>query len=69
MFKERKAKCEKENDLLDKNQRLHHNNRQQKDGHHRNDRQDNTNQLTPRVYTPLQFENSLGKLQVCKTKK
>lgn len=28
-----------------------------------NERQDNQNVLTPRVYTPLQFENSLGKLQ------
>lgn len=28
-----------------------------------NERQENQNVLTPRVYTPLQFENSLGKLQ------
>lgn len=28
---------------------------------HNSDRQENT--LTPKVYTPLQFENSLGKLQ------
>lgn len=58
MFKERRAKTEKEPEIiLDKK----HHNRQQKD-HHRNDRQENN--LQPRVYIPLQFENSLGKLQV-----
>lgn len=29
----------------------------------RNNNQDNQNLLQPRIYTPLQFENSLGKLQ------
>lgn len=57
MFKERKAK-NKENFINERNIR-YPNNRQQRN----NDRQEN-NTLTPRVYTPLQFENSLGKLQV-----
>ncbi|XP_063929726.1 protein PAT1 homolog 1 [Zophobas morio] len=58
VFKERKAKNNKENFPNERNHR-YQNNRQQRN----NDRQDNNNTLTPRVYTPLQFENSLGKLQ------
>ncbi|XP_044260378.1 protein PAT1 homolog 1 [Tribolium madens] len=52
VFKERKAKNNKENFP----------NRFQNNRQRNNDRQEN-NTLTPRVYTPLQFENSLGKLQ------
>lgn len=59
VFKERKAKNNKENFPNERNHR-YQNNRQQRN----NERQDNNNTLTPRVYTPLQFENSLGKLQV-----
>lgn len=40
----------------------HQQNRRQ---HRNSDRQENQNALAPRIYTPLQFENSLGKLQVC----
>ncbi|RZC34298.1 PAT1 -like 1 [Asbolus verrucosus] len=58
VFKERKAKSNKENFPNERNHR-YQNNRQQRN----NERQDNNNTLTPRVYTPLQFENSLGKLQ------
>jgi DNA topoisomerase 2-associated protein PAT1 len=58
VFKERKAKNNKENFPNERNHR-YQNNRQQRN----NERQDNNNTLTPRVYTPLQFENSLGKLQ------
>lgn len=59
VFKERKLKTDKENVLnLEKNHR--HNNRRER---HNSERQESANQLTPRVYTPLQFENSLGKLQ------
>lgn len=55
IFKERKSKNSKENlPPTEKNQ--WHNRRV-------NDRQENQNTLTPKVYTPLQFENSLGKLQ------
>ncbi|XP_017771959.1 PREDICTED: protein PAT1 homolog 1 [Nicrophorus vespilloides] len=56
VFKERKAKNNKDNHRnADRRfQRHNHRNNQQ-------DRQDNA--LTSRVYTPLQFENSLGKLQ------
>ncbi|EFA05066.2 protein PAT1 homolog 1 [Tribolium castaneum] len=53
VFKERKAKNNKENFP----------NRYQNNRQRNNERQDNNNTLTPRVYTPLQFENSLGKLQ------
>lgn len=55
IYKERKSKNSKENQPpTDRNQ--WHNRRN-------NERQDNQNTLTPKVYTPLQFENSLGKLQ------
>ncbi|KAF5301066.1 hypothetical protein FQA39_LY10885 [Lamprigera yunnana] len=55
IFKERKSKNSKENQPpLEKG--LWHNRRS-------NDRQENQNTLTPKVYTPLQFENSLGKVQ------
>lgn len=60
VFKERKAKMNSEKlDNADKTPQ------QQNRRQHRNsDRQDNQNTMTPRIYTPLQFENSLGKLQV-----
>ncbi|XP_057670129.1 protein PAT1 homolog 1 [Diorhabda carinulata] len=54
IFKERKAKNNKENERISHHiKRIHRN----------SDRQENQNTLTPKVYTPLQFENSLGKLQ------
>ncbi|CAH1118392.1 unnamed protein product [Phaedon cochleariae] len=56
IFKERKTKSNKEN-INERN--MYHQKRQ----HRNSDRQENQNTLTPRVYTPLQFENSLGKLQ------
>nr|XP_023024721.1 protein PAT1 homolog 1 [Leptinotarsa decemlineata] len=56
IFKERKSRSNKEN----LNERNLFNNKRQ---HRNSDRQENQNTLTPRVYTPLQFENSLGKLQ------
>lgn len=60
MFKERKAKINAEKN--NNNEKTSH---QQNRRQHRNsDRQENQNTLTPRIYTPLQFENSLGKLQV-----
>ncbi|KAJ8981860.1 hypothetical protein NQ317_008207 [Molorchus minor] len=58
VFKEKKSKSNKEN-LGDRNTSYPNNKRQ----HRNSDRQENQNTLTPRVYTPLQFENSLGKLQ------
>nr|CAI5859545.1 unnamed protein product [Callosobruchus analis] len=58
IFRERKNKCNKEN-LNDRNYNFNNNRRQ----HRNSDRQENQNTLAPRVYTPLQFENSLGKLQ------
>ncbi|KRT80819.1 hypothetical protein AMK59_6290 [Oryctes borbonicus] len=65
VFKERKAKNNKENHQhnphLDKPQRYH--NRGSRDHYRNNDRQETSNPILPRVYTPLQFENSLGKLQ------
>nr|CAH7719308.1 unnamed protein product [Callosobruchus chinensis] len=60
VFKERKNKCNKEN-LNDRNYNLNNNNNRRQ--HRNSDRQENQNTLAPRVYTPLQFENSLGKLQ------
>lgn len=51
MYKERKANKKPINQKLDRFQQR------------RNNNQENQNILTPRVYTPLQFENSLGKLQ------
>lgn len=51
-------KTDKEN-VLNLERNLRHNRRER----HNSERQENANQLTPRVYTPLQFENSLGKLQ------
>ncbi|KAJ8956123.1 hypothetical protein NQ318_016578 [Aromia moschata] len=59
IFKERKTKNNKENLSGDRNAHYMNNKRQ----HRNSDRQENQNPLTPRVYTPLQFENSLGKLQ------
>ncbi|KAL1502533.1 hypothetical protein ABEB36_007664 [Hypothenemus hampei] len=61
IYKERKSKTDKENSsnnntINEKTGRFQ--NRQRRNS----ERQDGTN-LTPRVYTPLQFENSLGKLQ------
>uniref|UniRef100_A0A6P7FZE1 Protein PAT1 homolog 1 n=1 Tax=Diabrotica virgifera virgifera TaxID=50390 RepID=A0A6P7FZE1_DIAVI len=56
IFKERKLKG---NNKENSNERNPHHKRQ----HRNSDRQENANTLTPRVYTPLQFENSLGKLQ------
>ncbi|XP_072381677.1 uncharacterized protein [Diabrotica undecimpunctata] len=56
IFKERKLKG---NNKENSNERNVHHKRQ----HRNSDRQENANTLTPRVYTPLQFENSLGKLQ------
>lgn len=50
MYKERKLNKKPTNQKTDRFQR-------------RNNNQENQNLLTPRVYTPLQFENSLGKLQ------
>ncbi|GJQ81911.1 putative deadenylation-dependent decapping of nuclear-transcribed mRNA [Trypoxylus dichotomus] len=62
VFKERKAKNNKENHQhLEKPQRYH--NRGSRDHYRNNDRQEVSNPILPRVYTPLQFENSLGKLQ------
>ncbi|CAH1956706.1 unnamed protein product [Acanthoscelides obtectus] len=58
VFKERKNKSNKDS-LNDRSYNLNNNRRQRRNS----DRQDNQNTLTPRVYTPLQFENSLGKLQ------
>ncbi|KAJ8916062.1 hypothetical protein NQ315_010930 [Exocentrus adspersus] len=58
IFKERKLKSNKENFGNDKN--TPYTNKRQ---HRNSDRQENQNTLTPRIYTPLQFENSLGKLQ------
>ncbi|XP_050315635.1 protein PAT1 homolog 1 [Anthonomus grandis grandis] len=55
--KERKAKSKKEN-VFDRSQKYQTNGRLRRNS----DRQENNN-LTPKVYTPLQFENSLGKLQ------
>ncbi|KAJ8926194.1 hypothetical protein NQ314_021450 [Rhamnusium bicolor] len=57
IFKERKSK-NKENFSNDRS--MHYPNKRQ---HRNSDRQENQTTLTPRVYTPLQFENSLGKLQ------
>ncbi|GLV36973.1 Protein associated with topo II related - 1 [Carabus blaptoides fortunei] len=75
VFKERQAK-NKENVPENRNNQRYHNNRYQQHGrdgnaghHHRNQGQDNRpqdasqNPLNKKVYTPLQFENSLGKLQ------
>ncbi|CAH0548821.1 unnamed protein product [Brassicogethes aeneus] len=56
VFKERKAKNQEQ--LAQQSMERGRYNRQQR----QNDRQENQT-LTPRVYTPLQFENSLGKLQ------
>lgn len=55
IYKERKSR----NHIAqsEKNGRFHNNGRQRRNS----ERQENN--LTPRVYTPLQFENSLGKLQ------
>lgn len=50
MYKERKINKKSINQNIERIQR-------------RNNNQDNQNLLQPRVYTPLQFENSLGKLQ------
>ncbi|CAG9861797.1 unnamed protein product [Phyllotreta striolata] len=59
IFKERKSKSDKENNVIgEKN--VPNSKRQQRNNEHH---QENQNTLTPRVYTPLQFENSLGKLQ------
>lgn len=81
MSKERQAK-NKENVPENRNNQRYHNNRYQQHGrdgnaghhhgNHRNQGQDNRQQdasqnpLNKKVYTPLQFENSLGKLQVDK---
>lgn len=56
IFKERKVKNSKENQPPLERIQWHNNRRN-------SDRQENQNPLTPKVYTPLQFENSLGKLQ------
>lgn len=61
VFKERKAKNNKENQQIQ--DRNHRYNRGGRDHYRNNDRQETTNPILPRVYTPLQFENSLGKLQ------
>lgn len=54
IFKEKKAKSNKENNPIEKPK---FQNRQRRNS----DRQENT--LQPKAYTPQQFENSLGKLQ------
>ncbi|XP_066257930.1 protein PAT1 homolog 1 [Euwallacea similis] len=55
IYKERKSKSNKEN--------IHNNDRNNKFQRQRRNSERQENNLTPRVYTPLQFENSLGKLQ------
>lgn len=69
MYKERKASNssnQSRKGAVNKSERYYFNNlNQHRNGHHKNnERQDNQNIMQPRVYTPLQFENSLGKLQV-----
>ncbi|KAF7266171.1 hypothetical protein GWI33_020454 [Rhynchophorus ferrugineus] len=61
IHKERQLKNNKENNQLhnDRNGRFPNNSGRQRKNSERQD----GNTLTPRVYTPLQFENSLGKLQ------
>lgn len=62
IYKERQSRSNKENNQhyneRERNGRFQNNSGRQR---RNSDRQENT--LTPRVYTPLQFENSLGKLQ------
>ncbi|CAG9770202.1 unnamed protein product [Ceutorhynchus assimilis] len=59
IYKERRSKSQRENvHNNERNGRYQNNGRQRRNS----ERQDNNN-LTPRIYTPLQFENSLGKLQ------
>lgn len=59
VFKERKKKNRQE-EAAAQERRYQQQRRDQRGGN--GERQETT--LTPRVYTPLQFENSLGKLQV-----
>lgn len=63
VFKERKVKNNKENQQIHDKNHQRYNRGGGRDHYRNNERQETANPILPRVYTPLQFENSLGKLQ------